>query len=175
MELVRVKVAETFDELITAMSIRDMVFIAEQGSSFEMERDGNDIAGTHIIAFVGSSPAAAMRIRWFSDGAMFEHLAVRKEFRRVGVAKTIAKSAIQLAKTKGFKRVSGYPVREMVSFWEKFGWTETPSAASINIFGTVCYPMSGEVRGTNEIVSIYSDHEAVICAENKYCQDPLFA
>ena len=170
MNYITAKVVEDFSELSTVISIRDMVFIQEYGSSYKVERDGNDLAGTHLLAFVGEDPAAAMRIRWFSDGAKFEHLAVRTQYRRIGVAKEIAAAAIRLAKAKGFKKVWGYPVKEMVSFWEGFGWQPIEDQSSIEVYGLHCYPMSGSIEGTNDVITLSSSYEEVNRPENFYCQ-----
>ena len=171
MNAIRVKVAETLEELSTALTIRDMVFVAEYQKRFKFTRDPNDLAGVYLLSYVAEEPAATMRVRWFRDGAKFEFLSVRDEFRRMGVGRKIADAAIRLARAKGFDRVWGYPVKEMVPFWESYGWEPIAGMGNIELCGTTCYPMAGTVEPANEIITLSSHYRDVNLPENAFCEE----
>ena len=50
---ITVTVARSFDDLMRVVSMRTSVYIAEQSCPYEEEFDGNDMAATHMLGFVG--------------------------------------------------------------------------------------------------------------------------
>ncbi len=90
---ITVDIARSFDDLIKAIAIRFAVYIGESGWSLSEEWDGNDFAGTHMIAYVDGQPAGSIRIRYFGDFAKCERLAVLPQYR--GMPRPLLKFAQQ--------------------------------------------------------------------------------
>src|SRR3990172_4690930 len=117
-----VKVAQNMEDLLQAFVVRAAVYICEQGSPYAEEFDGNDFTATHVIGLVGPEPAAAMRIRYFSDFAKLERMAVRKEFRRSGITPDVIHFAVELCRRKDFRKLYGHAQERLVPYWERHGF-----------------------------------------------------
>src|SRR5258708_37522703 len=79
---VSVRIARSFNDLMTVTAIRSAVYLAEQDCPIEEEFDGNDFVAAHFIGYVGDEPVACLRSRFFGDFAKVERLAVRHQYRR---------------------------------------------------------------------------------------------
>jgi predicted GNAT family N-acyltransferase len=117
-----VSVARSVEDLFKVMSIRSAVYMAEQDCPYEEEFDGNDLASTHLIGYVGDEPAATLRLRFFADFVKVERLAVRHEFRHTRLAFQIVRAGIELARIKGYRRAYGHARLEIAGFWARFGF-----------------------------------------------------
>ena len=119
---ISVTVARTFEDLMRVVSLRSAIYIGEQECPYEEEFDGNDLAATHLIGYVGDEPAGCMRIRYFADFAKIERLAIRKEYRQTRLAFQIVRAGIQLCQAKGYQRLYGHSQKRLVNFWSRFGF-----------------------------------------------------
>ena len=117
-----VTLARTFEDLIRVASIRSAVYIGEQRCPYEEEFDGNDLASTHLLAYVGHEPAGCLRIRYFADFAKIERLAIRAEFRKTRAAFQLVRAAFRLCRKKGYTRIYGHSQKHLVNFWSRFGF-----------------------------------------------------
>ena len=117
-----ISVARTFDDLMRVAAIRNAVYIGEQECPFDEEYDGNDLAATHLLAFVGDEPVGCLRLRFFADFAKFERVAVRKEFRKSRAAVQLIQAGLKLCQKKGYRRVIGYAQTRLTHFWTRFGF-----------------------------------------------------
>src|SRR5215216_2020471 len=81
-----VRIARTFNDLMTVTAIRSAVYLAEQDCPIEEEFDGNDFVAAHFIGYIGNEPAGCLRVRFFGDFAKIERLAVRHQYRRTRVS-----------------------------------------------------------------------------------------
>jgi predicted GNAT family N-acyltransferase len=117
----QVRIARGLDDLMMVFTIRAAVYIAEQDCPFVEEFDGNDHCATHFIGFIDGEPAGCLRVRFFSDFAKLERLAVRKNFRRSTLAFDLVRAGIDFARRKGFTRLYGHSREGLDSFWAKFG------------------------------------------------------
>ena len=115
-----VSVAHSFDDLLRVVSIRSAVYIGEQECPFDEEFDGNDLAGTHLLGYVGNEPAGCIRVRYFADFAKIERLAVRREFRNTRLSFQLVRAAIELCQMKGYRRLYGHAQKRLVNFWSRF-------------------------------------------------------
>ncbi|HJR57277.1 MAG TPA: GNAT family N-acetyltransferase [Rhizomicrobium sp.] len=115
-------VARSVEDLFKVMSVRSAVYMAEQDCPYEEEFDGNDLAATHLIGYVGDEPAATLRLRFFADFVKMERLAVRHEFRHSRIAFQIVRAGIELARIKGYRRAYGHARKEIAGFWARFGF-----------------------------------------------------
>jgi predicted GNAT family N-acyltransferase len=122
-----IRVAQGFDDLLKAVAVRAAIFMGEQNCPYAEEFDGNDLAGTTLLALMDEEPVAAMRIRYFGDCAKLERLAVMKPWRaRVfDVTLPMAKYAIAFVRRKGFTRVYGHALPEVVRLWARLGCRPT--------------------------------------------------
>lgn len=117
-----VTVARSMEDLMRIASVRSAVYIAEQDCPYEEEFDGNDLAATHLIGYVGHEPAGCLRIRCFADFAKLERLAVRREFRNTRLSFVLVRAAIELCRVKGYQRLYGHAQKRLVNFWGRFGF-----------------------------------------------------
>jgi predicted GNAT family N-acyltransferase len=98
--------------------VRSVVYMGEQHCPYDEEYDGNDFAGaTHLILSSGGEPVGVVRIRWFSDFAKLERMALRKEFRGNRAVMVLIREAFNLAARKGYRRIMGHAQRRVATFW----------------------------------------------------------
>lgn len=119
---ITVKVTHSIEEMMQAFAVRAAVFMSEQNCPYAEEFDGNDFSATQILGLIGDEPAATLRIRYFSDFAKPERLAVRKEFRNSGIAADVIGFAVELCRQKGYRKLYGHAQARLIPFWERFGF-----------------------------------------------------
>ena len=117
-----VTAVHSIEDLMRVISVRSAVYIAEQECPYLEEFDGNDFCATHLLGYVGNEPAGCIRIRYFADFAKIERLAVRKEFRKTRLSFNLVRSAIDLCRVKGYRRLYGHAQKRLVKFWSLFGF-----------------------------------------------------
>jgi predicted GNAT family N-acyltransferase len=117
-----VSIARNLDDILRVATIRSAVYMAEQECPYDEEFDGNDFSATHLIGYVGSEPAACLRIRYFAEFAKVERLAVRREFRRTRLAFQISKAAIELCRAKGYGRIYAHAQKRLLNFFDRLGF-----------------------------------------------------
>ena len=120
--VVTTKVAHTIEEMMQAFAVRAAVFLSELACPYTEEFDGNDFTATHFLGYVGGEPASTCRIRYFADFAKLERVAVRREFRKFGVAAEMIEYALELCRQKGYRKLHGHCEEHLVPFWQKFGF-----------------------------------------------------
>jgi predicted GNAT family N-acyltransferase len=117
-----VTLARTFEDLIRVAAIRSAVYIGEQQCPYDEEFDGNDLAASHLLGYVGQEPAGCLRVRYFADFAKIERLAIRAEFRKTRAAFQLVRAAFRLCQKKGYTRIYGHSQKRLVNFWSRFGF-----------------------------------------------------
>jgi len=117
-----VKVASNMEELMQAFVVRAAVFMSEQRCPYAEEFDGNDFTATQILGLIGDEPAATIRVRYFAGFAKPERLAVRREFRKTGIAADVIEFAVELCRQKGYAKLYGHAQERLVPFWKRFGF-----------------------------------------------------
>jgi predicted GNAT family N-acyltransferase len=122
----QVRIARNLDDLLMVFTIRAAVYMAEQDCPYLEEFDGNDHCATHFIGFIDGEPAGCLRVRFFSDFAKLERLAVRKNFRRSTLAFDLVRAGIDFARRKGFTRIYGHSREGLDAFWARFGAKPLP-------------------------------------------------
>ena len=63
-----------------------------------------------------------MRIRYFAGFAKPERLAVRRKYRRSGIAREVINFGMMLCRQKGYLKLYGHSQARLVPFWERLGW-----------------------------------------------------
>ena len=118
---ISIRIARDPNDLMLVTAIRAAVYLAEQDCPIEEEFDGNDLVAAHFIGFIGSEPAACLRVRFFGEFAKLERLAVRHQFRRSRISFKLVQASFEYLKRKGFKKVYGHAQDRLVNFWSHFG------------------------------------------------------
>jgi predicted GNAT family N-acyltransferase len=114
----KVRVARDLNDMMQVMSVRSLVYMGEQLCPYDEEYDGNDFAGaTHLILSCGGEPVGVVRLRWFSDFAKLERMALRKEFRGNRAVLVLIQEAFSLAARKGYRKIMGHAQRRVAPFW----------------------------------------------------------
>lgn len=119
-----VKIARNMEELMQAFAVRAAVFMSEQRCPYAEEFDGNDFTATQILGLINDEPAATIRVRYFAGFAKPERLAVRREFRKTGIAADVIEFAVELCRQKGYAKLYGHAQERLVPFWKRFGFAE---------------------------------------------------
>ncbi len=101
-------------------SIRETVFVKEQHVPPEVEMDGADNDGTHVLAFAGGSwPIATGRL--LADGRL-GRMAVLVPFRRQGVGTAILCALLTVARELGHQEVHLASQESAMPFYAKQGF-----------------------------------------------------
>ena len=123
---IEVRIVRTPDEFAMAMAIRAAVFLAEEDNiTYFDEFNGNDHLATHLIAFVNGDPAGVIRCRWFNGFAMLERIGIRKRYRTYKVFAALARTAIELARQKGYRYAAGRARGDTWKLWQRFWGRQT--------------------------------------------------
>ncbi len=115
-------VAHTMEDMMKAFAVRAAVYMSEQDCPYSEEFDGNDFTATQILGLIGDEPVATMRIRYFSDFAKPERLAVMRKHRTSHIAEKIVRFGIELCRQKGYRRLYGHAQARVLPFWRRFGF-----------------------------------------------------
>lgn len=163
-----IRVVKTLQEFMHVIAVRSTVFLSEQSCPFDEEFDGNDFAGTHLVAYAHREPVACIRIRYFADFAKIERLAVRHEYRKTRVSFNIVWAGIELAKKKGYTRIYGHAQDRLVNFWSRFGAKPMIDRSGF-VFSDFSYTeMLLEVERTHDAISLESDPYVIIRPEGSW-------
>jgi predicted GNAT family N-acyltransferase len=101
-------------------SIRDSVFIKEQGIDPKIEYDGLDSSAIHVLVYINDKPIGTGRI--LSDGHI-GRIAVLKEFRGQNIGSKIVQSLTDEAIKRKYKRVYLGSQKQAIDFYVKLGFT----------------------------------------------------
>ena len=165
---VTVTVARTFEDLMRVASLRSAVYIGEQECPYEEEFDGNDLAATHLIGYIGDEPAGCLRLRFFADFAKVERLAVRKEYRNTRLAFQMVRAGIELCQIKGYRRLYGHAQKRLVNFWSRFGFKLFEGGQDL-VFSDFDYvEMVAELDRHHDAIRIGADPYVIIRPEGRW-------
>ena len=108
---IKIELATSEDLYKAAKSVRKQVFVKELGIPEDKEFDGNDFCSAHVVAYIQKRhrklPIGTMRIRFFSDFAKFERMAVTRNFRKTNVSENIMQYGFEYVAQKGYRKVYG--------------------------------------------------------------------
>ena len=120
--VIGITLARSLEDMLRVNAIRNAVYIGEQECPYEEEYDGNDMSGTHLLAYMGKEPVGTLRLRFFADFAKIERLAIRKEFRKSQAAFQLVRASFKFCQKKGYGRVLAHSQARLVDFWQRFGF-----------------------------------------------------
>lgn len=103
-----------------AMTVRERVFVREQGVPAEIERDELDATSTHVVAF-GLQGETIGTGRLLPDGHI-GRLAVMKKWRDKGVGAALFESLLQLAAAAGMERLELHAQTPAAGFYARYGF-----------------------------------------------------
>lgn len=101
-------------------SLREEVFIDEQGVPREIEWDGRDAEAEHVIAERDGQPLGCGRL--LPDGRI-GRLAVRQSFRDQGIGRQILDQLLVIARRRGERAVYLHAQASALSFYQRAGFT----------------------------------------------------
>lgn len=106
---------------VYAVDIRNAVFVKEQG--FKEEFDEEDKKALHLVGFINDKNVATSRIIKRDDGSfIIGRIAVRKDFRKMGLGAEIIKFSEDTISELGGKTVYIHAQMQAVPFYEKQGY-----------------------------------------------------
>lgn len=161
-------VTTTADELQQVFAIRAAVFMSEQFCPYDEEFDGNDYCGSHVLGYVNGQPAATMRIRYFSDFAKLERLAVLPKFRRTLIAKVVIERCVEICRRKGYRYVYGHAQKRLVKFWSKFGFKLLHKNVPLIFSDHEYVEMYGELQPHEDPITMNSDPYLFLRPEGRW-------
>lgn len=116
------RLAMRMEDSLQAFAVRAACFVGELDVPYSEEFDGHDFAATHIIAYVGTEPVGAVRVRWFQSFAMPERLAVLQRFRGHNIGQLLLERCRTVASSRGCNMLYAQALPGDVKYWEKQGW-----------------------------------------------------
>jgi predicted GNAT family N-acyltransferase len=165
---VGITLARNFEDLSRVIAIRSAVYIGEQECPYDEEYDGNDLAATHLIAYIGDEPVGCLRVRFFADFAKLERLAIRKEFRKTRAAFQLVRASLKLCQKKGYRRAYGHSQTRLVDFWGRFGFHAFEGGKSF-VFSDFDYvELVAELEPDPDAITIGTDPYTIIRPEGRW-------
>ncbi len=101
-------------------SVRERVFIIEQGVPEHLEWDGQDAQALHLLAETASG--FAIGTARLLPGGRLGRMAVLPAYRGAGVGAALLQQALVLAQRQGVSRISLHAQVQVVGFYQRFGF-----------------------------------------------------
>lgn len=118
---IHVKIASGFDDFQMVVAIRSAVMMGETEGNYCDHFDANDHCSSLLIVFVDDEPAGTLRCRWYADFARIEKMIIRKRYRQLAVLNALVRTAMRLCVKKGYTKMAGLALPEVVKFWRRKG------------------------------------------------------
>ena len=110
------------EDIATALRIRRIVFVEEQGIALEEDVDGKDESAIHLLATDQSEVTGTARILMADGVGKIGRVAVLKEFRGAGIGKALIEFAVaEIALRGGHEARLGAQVTA-IGFYEALGF-----------------------------------------------------
>ena len=132
----RVEVVKNMEQLIQIFALRAICFMEDTGLPYDHAFDGNDLQATHVVAYAGNEPVAALRIRWFRDFAKIERTAFRKSHRSIPYIKLMANFIFAHIARKGYPVAITHASPLFARLWRMhFGFKDVPGKPPVEYHG----------------------------------------
>ena len=122
MQKIKIKKVKNKKDYNKTIKIREIVFIAEQKVSRELEMDGLDKACEHFIVNLINKPIGCARIRKTNDFIKLERIAILKKYRGKGFGRELTNFLIKYCKDKGFNKIYLHSQLYISDFYKKLGF-----------------------------------------------------
>jgi len=167
----------TSEELYKAVkAVRKQVFVKEQGIPEDKEFDGNDFCSAHVVAYIQKRhrklPIGTMRIRFFSDFAKFERMAVTRNFRKTNVSENIMQYGFDYVAQKGYRKVYGMCKQELLSRWQRSGYHKIEGADKIEQNGMTLIPICRDIPQNARALTMISNPSLLTAKEGHWYDAP---
>lgn len=110
------------DDLDTVLDIRRIVFIEEQGVSFEDEVDGKDPEAIHLLATLDGHPIGTARLLMQGEMGKIGRVAVLPEYRQRGFGSNLVRFAVDELRRRGAARAMLGAQTHAIGFYEALGF-----------------------------------------------------
>ncbi|SDC29406.1 hypothetical protein SAMN05421734_10664 [Pelagirhabdus alkalitolerans] len=117
--------AITKEQIEDAFSVRDQVFIKEQGVSPDIEHDEHDKDAIHIIGYIDEVPIAAARVRIVDQIGKVERVSVIKSYRNKGYGKQMMKAIELILIRHDLKKVRLNAQTRALDFYQTLHYIQT--------------------------------------------------
>jgi predicted GNAT family N-acyltransferase len=117
--------ASSAEDLAGALAVREEVFCGEQGVTIEEEHDGLDADALHLLALDPTRDEAVgtLRLRLLDGEARIGRVAVRRAWRRRGIALRMLSLALERALAEGCGRALLAAQLEALALYEQAGFS----------------------------------------------------
>ncbi|MBK8398143.1 MAG: GNAT family N-acetyltransferase [Leptospiraceae bacterium] len=109
-------------KLEIAFSIRKEVFVEEQHVPLEEEYDEFEETSIHFLAFIDNKAVGTARIRTTEKGIKLERFCVLKNYRKMGVGKSLVNKLLNECNNFPKSQVYLYAQKIAQNFYSKFGF-----------------------------------------------------
>lgn len=109
-------------DLDAVLAIRRIVFIEEQGISFEDEVDGKDPEAIHLVATLDGRPIGTARLLMQGELGKIGRVSVLPEYRRRGIGSNLVRFAVEELRRRGAARAMLGAQSHAVGFYETLGF-----------------------------------------------------
>ena len=125
MESYLVRRASTPEEMAGLRSLREEVFIQEQGVPEELEWDDHDATCLHAVAWNGKDVIGTGRLVLLGNGeGQIGRMAVRMALRRIGIGAEVLRFLEQEARDLGIAQVLLHAQSYVTKFYRGHGYRE---------------------------------------------------
>lgn len=110
-------------ELEDAFSVRNNVFVEEQGVSIDLERDHEDESAIHFVLYDHGVPSGAARIRLLETYAKLERVCIQKSMRGTGAGAALMEAIETEVTNQGFDVAKLNAQVHAAGFYKRIGYT----------------------------------------------------
>lgn len=121
--MLKVTPVSTPEELESALAIRDVVFIQEQGCTLDEERDEYDAVAHHVLAWLDGLPVGTARLLVKEDGVgKVGRVAALQEARGHGVGVALMRALDEKARDLGLRELVLDAQLQVIGFYQSLGY-----------------------------------------------------
>ena len=113
------------DDRETCFALRHQVFVVEQGVPVEEEIDDLDDTALHLLARIGGRPVGTARIVLTGETAKIGRVCVLTEARGTGLGAALIRTAMDVARERGFSTAKLGAQVHALGFYEALGFQAT--------------------------------------------------
>ena len=136
----------TDDDMALVWSIRQEVFVQEQGISADEDRDGSDEGAAFLLLFDGDRAVATGRlVPEGPDAGVLGRIGVVADHRDRGLGRLVVRGLEEMAERRGLTELTLHPHDYLESFYAGLGYELVPGTSRIG--DHVLITMRRDLRG----------------------------